>query len=44
MRGHWMKVSVQSGNGSLLAELQHFPLAELVARQEEILPSFLLLE
>ena len=35
MKVHWRKVRVQGDDGFSLANLQHFPLAWLVARQGE---------
>lgn len=39
MKIHWRKIRVQGDSSFSLAELRHFPLAGLVAGQEEKLPS-----
>lgn len=39
MKVHWRKEKVQGSDGFLLAKLQRFPLAGLVAGQGENLPS-----
>lgn len=39
MKVHWRKVRVLGGDGFSLTEWRQFPLAELVAGQEENLPS-----